>query len=146
MKPNEQDMYPVCRVCMTGSGVLVDIFTKERETFPSLEFMINECVEVKVTRKDKFPKHICKICLSDVHAAFRFKRNYELTLKQWSKKFNVEERKTEGKLDQSDQQNSIDDVITYATKTTTSNKRRATSFKTRRKVVTMGKKTRENRK
>ncbi|XP_034484272.1 myoneurin-like [Drosophila innubila] len=140
-------MYPICRVCMTSSGVLVDIFTKEKETFPSLEFMINECVEVKVTRNDNFPKHICKICLCDVHAAFRFKRNYELTLKQFNKKLDIKESKREDLLELSDQENNTEDVITSKPKTTTTIKRKkAVAFKTRRKVLITAKKKKKPKK
>ncbi|KAM8708477.1 hypothetical protein ACLKA7_015452 [Drosophila subpalustris] len=129
-------MYPSCRVCMTSSGVLVNIFTKERETFPSLEFMINECVEVKVTRMDKFPKHICKVCLSDVHAAFRFKRNYELTLKQLNKKLDVKETKRKEAFDISGEENNTQDVITCEPKPTFGKKRKRTiAIKARRKVL-----------
>ncbi|XP_034481987.1 uncharacterized zinc finger protein CG2678-like [Drosophila innubila] len=117
-------MQPICRVCMTSSGVLIDIFTKMRETFPTLEFMINECVEVKVTRHDNFPKQICKICLSDVQAAFRFKRNYELTLRQFNKKLDLKESKKEDiYIVLSDNENNTEDVSTCNPKTTTTIKR-----------------------
>lgn len=81
---NEQDMDGVCRVCMSGAGELIDIFVAEAES-PSLEEMINECVDVKIKRDDQYPKKMCEICIADVHAAFRFKRNYQLTLEQLSK-------------------------------------------------------------
>lgn len=74
----------VCRVCMSGAGKLIDIFIADAES-PSLEEMINECVDVKIKRDDQYPKKMCEICIGDVHAAYRFKRNYQLTLEQLSK-------------------------------------------------------------
>lgn len=82
---NEPDLMDrVCRVCMSGAGTLINIYTKKPE-IPSLEDMINEFVEVKIRRDDPFPKKICKICIADVHAAYRFKRNYQLTIEQLGK-------------------------------------------------------------
>lgn len=119
----------------------MNIFTKEREIFPSLKQMINECLAVKVTRKDRFPKHICKTCLSDVYDAFRFKRNYNLTLKQLNKKLGIKESENVDTVDQrDDQENITEDVIKSKPKTTTAIKRkRETAFKEHRKVLKVAK-------
>lgn len=85
----------VCRVCMSGAGELIDIFITDAES-PSLEEMINECVNVKIKRDDPYPKQICEICMGDVHCAYRFKKNYQLTLEQFnnSNPLNISEENT----------------------------------------------------
>lgn len=77
-------MDQLCRICMSGAGDLLDIFVVGAES-PSLEEMINECVDVKIKCDDPYPKKICDICMGDVHCAYRFKKNYQVTLKQLKK-------------------------------------------------------------
>lgn len=74
----------VCRVCMSGAGTLRNIYNTLSES-PSIEEMINACVEVKMKRDDQFPKKICQICIADLHAAYRFKKNYQVTMEQFGK-------------------------------------------------------------
>jgi len=130
-KIKEQDMDPACRVCLTRSGVLVDIFTRVREPFPSLAHMINNCAFVKVKRNDKLPKQICKNCISDVHSAFRLKQNYKLTQKQ----LNKNSKKSESKILYSLLSNKEN-----ITNETVIQRKRAHAFKTRRRILWTNKK------
>lgn len=57
--------------------------------------MINACVEVKMKRDDQFPKKICQICIADLHAAYRFKKNYQVTMEQFVKSPPNKENKPE---------------------------------------------------
>ncbi|XP_034484275.1 zinc finger protein 300-like [Drosophila innubila] len=74
---------PVCCVCLSSCVTLVNI-TKERQLSakePRLVDMISECFNFKVYDNDIHPKNLCECCISDLRAAYRFKRNYEQNIK-----------------------------------------------------------------
>ncbi|KAH8372193.1 hypothetical protein KR093_010543, partial [Drosophila rubida] len=81
-------MEQICRVCLTNSGALVDIFGEQQpEEEISLADMLNECIECKIREDDELTKMICLACYLDAQIAFKFKRKCDqsyklLTMKQ----------------------------------------------------------------
>ncbi|XP_062132508.1 zinc finger protein kipf-like [Drosophila sulfurigaster albostrigata] len=81
-------MEKVCRICLSNSDGMVDIFGEEQpEEEISLADMLNECIECKIRVDDNFPKLICWTCYLDAQTAYKFKRKCDqsyklLTLKQ----------------------------------------------------------------
>jgi len=72
-------MEQVCSVCKSNS---VEVPKRQMSTKePSVVVMINESFNFKVTADKINHKNICKLCTSDVQAAYRFKRNYEQNIK-----------------------------------------------------------------
>lgn len=77
-------MEQACRVCMSNSVTLVDIFTKppvmKRE--PSLADMLNSFISAcKVKPDDPLPKKICLTCVIEAKNAFKFKAKCERSQK-----------------------------------------------------------------
>lgn len=77
-------MEQACRVCMSNSVTLVDIFTKppvmKRE--PSLADMLNSFICAwKVKPDDPLPKKICLTCVIEAKNAFKFKAKCERSQK-----------------------------------------------------------------
>lgn len=77
LRPNKMEQ--TCRVCMSNSVTLVDIFTKPHPTKkePSLVHMLNACIECEVKPDDPFPKKICLTCVIEAKNAFKFKTKCE---------------------------------------------------------------------
>lgn len=72
-------MEETCRVCMSNSVTLVDIFTKPHlaKGEPSLAYMLNACIKCEVKPDDPLPKKICLTCAIEAKNAFQFKTKCE---------------------------------------------------------------------
>ncbi|KAH8371780.1 hypothetical protein KR093_008810 [Drosophila rubida] len=67
-----KEMELACGICKSYAVTLVNVFKEQS----SLQKMIKECFNFKVDNKNCL-QNMCKSCISDVRAAYRFKRNFE---------------------------------------------------------------------
>ncbi|KAH8261224.1 hypothetical protein KR044_005635, partial [Drosophila immigrans] len=111
-------MAQICRVCLTSSDALVDIFGEQQpeEEATSLADMLNECIEFKIRIEDKFPKMICLACYLDAQIAFKFKRKCDqsykvLTIKEEQKLFTIDPDEFCAMLEEEDWEFSKRDTI-----------------------------------
>ncbi|KAH8398866.1 hypothetical protein KR222_009350, partial [Zaprionus bogoriensis] len=76
-------MEPTCRVCMSSSVTLLDIFAKPHQAKgePTLAAMLSACVACEVKPEDPLPKQICLTCSIETKNAFRFKSKCERSYK-----------------------------------------------------------------
>lgn len=81
-------MENVCRVCAKFSGSLMDIFSKLEQNGPCPADLLFECVDSNVHLNDPFPKKICLSCVDATQNAFKFKRRYEQSHKQFCQVLN----------------------------------------------------------
>ncbi|XP_034481988.1 putative zinc finger protein 56 [Drosophila innubila] len=74
---------PVCCICLSSCVTVVNIVNGRQLSAkePCLVDMISECFNYKVYDNEIHPKNLCECCISDLRAAYRFKRNYELNIK-----------------------------------------------------------------
>lgn len=73
-------MEDICRVCLSSSVTLMDIFAKRTTTFnsePSLVQKIMDCARCDIQEHDNLPQKICISCILNAESAFRFKRTCE---------------------------------------------------------------------
>ncbi|XP_039501941.1 zinc finger protein 879 isoform X1 [Drosophila santomea] len=66
-----------CRVCLTDSENMVNIFEEKLDLGISIAHMISKCTGLKIEKKDSFPVAICPPCLEDAHSAFAIMETYE---------------------------------------------------------------------
>ncbi|XP_043654759.1 zinc finger protein 271 isoform X2 [Drosophila teissieri] len=66
-----------CRVCLTDSENMVNIFEERQDLRISIAQMISKCTGFKVENGDSFPVAICPPCLEDAHSAFAIMETYE---------------------------------------------------------------------
>ncbi|KAL7734829.1 hypothetical protein ACLKA6_011110 [Drosophila palustris] len=102
-------MKPVCRVCMSSSVTLVELFSEKSQgkEKPSLVEMLTECVNCEVKRDDPLPKKICLSCVISTQNAFTFKRKCEASHQHFWRMLNEEQ-----KQQQSDDETNNDEWIT----------------------------------
>lgn len=90
-------MEQVCRICMSSSVTLVDIFVEcqQHSNEPSLAEIINECADCEVKQDDALPKMICLSCVLDAQNAFRFKKRCEESHQQLWRMLNDKQKQNE---------------------------------------------------
>ncbi|ALC44040.1 CG4318 [Drosophila busckii] len=82
------EVQDICRVCLSSTVTLVDIFTKRQQlgnnsgAIPTLAHMITECANCKVELDDALPQQICLGCVLSAQNAFQFKRLCERSYQQ----------------------------------------------------------------
>lgn len=73
-------MEDICRVCLSNSVTLMDMFAKRTSPFdsePSLVQKIMECAQCDIQENDNLPQKICISCILNAESAFKFKRTCE---------------------------------------------------------------------
>lgn len=87
-------MEEICRICLSSSVTLLDMFAKRKSTFetePSLAQKIMECVRCDIHENDQLPQKICISCTLNAETAFKFKRTCEQSQLILNSKINSQE-------------------------------------------------------
>ncbi|CAH1113704.1 unnamed protein product [Psylliodes chrysocephalus] len=77
----------ICRICLELNTNLTSLFDHidVNEIKRSLELLLLECTSIQISRIDRYPQNICKICCDHLKSFYLFKQKCYKSLEQFKK-------------------------------------------------------------